>query len=64
MCKIKLQYKGFIIVLLDKVTGDRISTYVDIVSWKDAVSYAASLLALKKYENCGLYQITRCVIYE
>lgn len=64
MCKIKFNHRGFIIVLIDKVSGDRISFYADLVSWKDAVSYAADMLSLKAYKDCGLYQITRCVDYE
>lgn len=63
MCKVKLHYKGFIIVLIDTVSGDRISFYADLVSWKDAISYAADMLSLKAYKNCGLYQITRCADY-
>lgn len=64
MNKFKFNPRGFIIILLDTVTGDKISTYVDLISWKDAVSYATDLLRLKQYSNCGLYQITRCVSYE
>lgn len=64
MNKFEFNCKGFIIILLDTVSGDKISTYADLVSWKDAVSYATDLLRLKKYSNCGLYQITRCVDYE
>lgn len=63
MCKIKFPHRGFIIILIDTVSGDKISSYADLVSWKDAVSYATSLLSLKEYRNCGLYQITRCVDY-
>ena len=64
MSKFKFNYRGFIIILLDTLTGDKISVYADLVSWKDAVSYATNLLTLKQYSNCGLYQITRSVNYE
>lgn len=64
MSRLKFNHRGFIITLLDTLTGDTITVYADIVSWKDAVSYATSLLSLKKYCNCGLYRITRCVDYE
>lgn len=63
MSKIKFNHRGFIIILLDTLTGDKISVYADIVSWRDAVSYATELLRIKQYSNCGLYQITRCVDY-
>lgn len=63
MSKIKFNHRGFIIILLDTITGDKISVYTDLVSWTDAVYYGAKLLCLKKYSNCGLYQITRCVDY-
>lgn len=63
MSKFKFNHRGFIIILLDTLTGDKISVYADIVSWRDAVSYATELLCLKQYSNCGLYQITRCVDY-
>lgn len=63
MSKYKFNHKGFIIVLLDTLTGDKISAYADLCSWRDAVAYATDLLRLKKYSNCGLYQITRCVDY-
>lgn len=61
MSKFNFCHRGFIIILLDTITGDKISTYADLISWKDAVSYATSLLSLKQYKNCGLYQISRCV---
>lgn len=64
MSKFKLNHKGFIITLLDTITGDKISVYADIVSWKDAVSHATSLLSLKRYCNCVLYRITKCILYE
>lgn len=63
MSKFKFCHRGFIIILLDTVTGEKISSYADMISWKDAVSYATSLLSLKQYKDCGLYQITRCVDY-
>lgn len=64
MDRYSFNHRGFIIVLLDTLTGDRISAYADLVSWKDAVAYATDLLQLKEYRNCGLYQIIRCVDYE
>ena len=64
MSKFKFNHRGFIIILLDTLTGDKITVYADIVSWKDAVSYATSLLSLKRYCNCVLYRITSCMIYE
>lgn len=64
MGRYSFNHRGFIIVLLDALTGDKISTYADLVSWKDAVSYATELLQLKEYRNCGLYSITRCMNYE
>lgn len=63
MCKIKLLHRGFIIIFIDTVSGDRVSFYADLVSWKDAISHAADMLSLKEYRNCGLYQITRCADY-
>lgn len=64
MSKFKFNHKGFIIILLDTLTGDKISVYADIVSWRDVVCYATDLLRLKQYSSCGLYQIIRCVDYE
>lgn len=64
MSKLKFPYRGFIIVLIDKESGDTITSYTDVVSWKDAISYASKLLSLKRYENCVLYQIHRCANYE
>lgn len=64
MDRYSFNHRGFIIILLDTLTGDRISAYADLVSWKDAVAYATDLLQLKEYRNCGLYSITRCMNYE
>lgn len=64
MCKSKFPYRGFIIVLIDKESGDKITSYTDVVSWKDAICSASKLLSLKKYENCVLYQIHRCISHE
>lgn len=63
MSRYRFNYKGFIITLLDTLTGDKISVYADLVSWRDAVAYATDLLRLKQYRDCGLYSITRCVDY-
>lgn len=64
MNKYRFNHKGFIIILLDTLPGDTISTYADLISWKDAVAYATDLLLLKEYRNCGLYKIVRCVSYD
>lgn len=64
MDRYSFNHRGFIIVLLDSLTGDRISAYADLVSWRDAVAYASDLLQLKEYRNCVLYSITRCIYYE
>lgn len=64
MSRFKFNHRGFIIVLLDTLTGDKIAIYADLISWKDAVCYATDLLRLKQYSSCGLYLITRCVDYE
>ena len=63
MSKCVFNRRGFIITLINTLTGDRISVYTDIIWWQDAFAYATDLLRLKQYSNCDLYSITRCIDY-
>lgn len=64
MAKIRFNYTGFIICLLNPHTKEKVYFFCDEMEWKCAYWCALEMLEKAAYSQFGLLSITRTLSYE